>query len=482
MYLPKLKPIATFIIALLLGLSWRSGANAQLQPETTTVLCTSVATCATAQLPNVNAATLRRATGDVLGRSHIGVIIMHPHSGYTNFAACDGLTQRGFTTLCINGPFAGNQFGYYGMEQSVPSVRSAMNYLRNILTGPAITKVILFGHSGGGALMTFYQNIAENGPFACTGPEKVIPCVTDNLSNLPKADGLISFDGHPGNGFQGLTNLDPAVIGNVLNNRDPSLDMFTAANGYDAATNGAVYTPAFVKRFTAAQAIRNQDLISQALDLLNQRRIATGNPNDMGDSIPFDVVGARAAQIYQPDLALFSCTKSVETLLARDGTRPIQKICSARIPSGQLSTALIDASSIHVNVHIWLGAQSIRTNGRYTQTLDDITGLDYLSASTDTTGNLQGITVPALFMANGAHYFIRPVENDSQLAKSVDRTYAVSEGAVHGSGPCAPCARVILNNPNLTDAQANAYWTDPAGNGPAERSWNFMAEWLSARY
>ena len=235
MYLPKLKPIAILIITLILGLSWRSAANAQLQPVTTTVLCNSVATCATAQLPNVNAATLRRATGDVLGRSHVAVIMMHPHSGYTNFAACAGLTQRGFTTLCINGPFStGNQqFGYYGLEQSVPSVRSAVNYLRNIVTGPAITKVILFGHSGGGALMTFYQNIAENGPSACTGPEKIIPCVTDNLINLPKADGLISFDGHTGNAFQGLTNLDPAVIGNVLNNRDPSVDMFSAANGYD---------------------------------------------------------------------------------------------------------------------------------------------------------------------------------------------------------------------------------------------------------
>ena len=53
---------------------------------------------------------------------------------------------------------------------------------------------------------------------------------------------------------------------------------------------------------------------------------------------------------------------------------------------------------------------------------------------------------------------------------------------MHDGGPCAACTRVILNNPNLTNAEANAYWTDPAGNGPAERSWNFMAEWLSARY
>ena len=477
-----LKSASIFGSVLLLSLLWIAVVDAQLQPVTTTPLCNSVATCTAAQLPNVNAATLRRATGDVLGRSHIAVLIMHPHSGYTNFAACAGLTQRGFTTLCINGPFNGNQFGYYGLEQSVPSLRSAMNYLRNNVTGPAITKVILLGHSGGGALMTFYQTIAENGPFACTGPEKIVPCITDNLSNLPKADGLISFDGHLGNAFETLTYVDPAVIGNVLNNRDPSLDMFTSANGYDPATDGAVYTSAFIKRFTAAQAVRNQDLINQALALLQQERSATGNPNAMGDDIPFTVVGSIAARLFQPDLQLVSCTKNTEILLSRDGTRPTQKICSVRTPSGRLDSALTDASTQHVNVHIWLGAQSLRTNGRYTQALDDVTGIDYASSNTSTVNNLQGITVPELFMANGAHYFVRPVEIEYQLAKSTDRTYAVSEGAVHGSGPCADCARVILNNPNLTDAQANAYWTDPAGNGPAERSWNFMAEWLSARY
>jgi heme A synthase len=87
MYLRKPRLMATFGIALLLSLACKSAADAQLQPVTTTVLCNSVPTCTAAQLPNVNAATLRRAAGDVLGRSHIAVLIMHPHSGYTSFAA-----------------------------------------------------------------------------------------------------------------------------------------------------------------------------------------------------------------------------------------------------------------------------------------------------------------------------------------------------------------------------------------------------------
>jgi hypothetical protein len=54
-----------------------------------------------------------------------------------------------------------------------------------------------------------------------------------------------------------------------------------------------------VKRFLAAQAIRNQDILQQALDLLQQERIATGNPNAMGDDIPFNIVGGgNAARLW----------------------------------------------------------------------------------------------------------------------------------------------------------------------------------------
>ena len=33
--------------------------------------------------------------------------------------------------------------------------------------------------------------------------------------------------------------------------------------------------------------MRNRELTEQALDLLEARRIETGNPNDLGDAIPF---------------------------------------------------------------------------------------------------------------------------------------------------------------------------------------------------
>jgi len=295
------------------------------------------------------------------------------------------------------------------------------------------------------------------------------------LSNLPAADGVMLFDAHLGDSLATYTYIDPAVIGNTLGNRDPSLDMFSAANGYNAATDGATYTDAFKKRYTAAQAVRNADLISQALDLLQQRRIATGNPNDLGDAIPFTVVGGNAARLWQPDLSLLKCTQQAHILLARDGTRPNQVVCSVRPPSGQRTEGLSSASTLNINVHIFLGAHALRSNGRYTQTLTDITGLDYASSADTSAANVPFIKAPLVIIANSGHYFLRPDEIIFNTATTTDKTLAYEEGAVHGGTPCSACALQI--DPTLTSAQANAYFGDTV-----KRTMDFYAEWLAARY
>jgi len=466
---------AGLVISLFACLVWLTPSNAQ-QPITTTVICTSSATCATT-VPGAVAATLRRPTTDTLLRAHVGIFVMHPYSSYVNNTTiCNELAARGFTTLCANGPFNGNQFGYYGYEQHIPTIAAGLNYLRNNVTGPAVTKALIFGHSAGAPMMTLYQNVAENGPAACTGPEKLIPCVTTGLNNIPKADGVMLFDAHLGDSLATYTYIDPAIIvnatppGNVSSNRNPSLDMFSAANGYNFTTDGATYTDAFKKRFLAAQAIRNADLVSQALDLLQQRRIATGNPNDMGDAIPFTVVGGNAARLWQPDLNLVSCTKTAHTLLSHDGTRPVQKVCSVRTPSGNGSSdGLTNGSTITFTVHSYLGAHALLTNGRYTQTLDDITGLDYASSAATSAANVPYITVPIIIISNTGHYFIRPDEIIYDAAGSFDKTLAFEEGAVHGGTPCTACATAL--------GQPSTYFGDTV-----KRTMDFYAEWLAARY
>ena len=61
----------------------------------------------------------------------------------------------------------------------------------------------------------------------------------------------------------------------------------------------------------------------------------SGDPSQLGDDIPFAVVGSTAARLWQPDIRLLKYTKRAHTLLARDGTRPVRIIESVRVPAGE---------------------------------------------------------------------------------------------------------------------------------------------------
>jgi hypothetical protein len=54
----------------------------------------------------------------------------------------------------------------------------------------------------------------------------------------------------------------------------------------------------------------------------------------------------------------------------------VQIIQSVPSPLGNLDALDCSQSTLSVNVHIWRGAKLLRS-GRYSQTEDDITGLDY---------------------------------------------------------------------------------------------------------
>jgi hypothetical protein len=461
-----------FVICLLSSIAWIPISRAQLQPVTTTNFNNTIGNA----LPNLPAAILRRPTENVPGKTNVAIFIMHPYSSSTNYMGCSLLAQRGYTTLCADSEFTDNPNGFYGYEQHAPGIRSGTNYLRNTVSNPAITKVLIFGGSMGAPMMAFYQNVAENGPRVCQDPEKIIPCVDTNLHNLPKADGVMMRDAHLGDALATFTYVDPAIHDNFCEPRNPAVDMFSAANGYDAATDSAKYTKRFSNRYTTQQARRNQHLLNEALNLLRKKIKRTGDPTQLDDDIPFDVVGSTDARLWQPDISLLKYTKNPHILLARDGSRPVQIIESVRPPSGRRDAALdCEGSTPFANVHIWLGAHALRATPRlYTQTRDDMTG-DYDSSATSTVTNVKGITVPLIIIAHTGHYFIRPDEIIYDAAISSDKTIAFNEGAVHGGGPCSECALPI--DPTLTPAEANAYFGDTF-----KRSFDFYAEWLNERY
>jgi hypothetical protein len=130
---------------------------------------------------------------------HVGIVVMHRASNFLVTLACTELSKGGFMVLCMN-PRSDNNEALVRWETIPLDVKAGVEFLKK---QAGITKIILWGFSGGGPTMTFYQNVAENGVAACQGAKKLSPC-GDDLAGLPKADGLILVDAHPGNPVNGI--------------------------------------------------------------------------------------------------------------------------------------------------------------------------------------------------------------------------------------------------------------------------------------
>src|SRR5688500_6449808 len=120
---------------------------------------------------------------------HVGVVVMHRTSNFMSALACTELSRRGFAVLCMN-PRSDNHEAMVRFATIPLDVRAGVQLLRN---QPGITRILLWGFSGGGATMTLYQSVAEAGAAVCQGPGKLVQCGNE-LTGLTPADGLILVD------------------------------------------------------------------------------------------------------------------------------------------------------------------------------------------------------------------------------------------------------------------------------------------------
>jgi pimeloyl-ACP methyl ester carboxylesterase len=369
---------------------------------------------------------------------HVGVLAMHRTANYLNHRACTELSRRGFLLLCMNTRYENNE-ALVDFEKLPLDVKAGVDYLRR---QPGITKVVLFAHSGGGPLMSFYQAVAENGPTYCKGPNKLTEC-GDDLMGLPPADGIVFADAHPGNAINVLRSLNAAVA-NEDNPPDAApiaaLDMFDPNNGFNP--NGpSHYSADFQARYFKAQADRMNRLIDIARDKLDRiKRKAYGYPDDDIMVIPRagnPGAGAGAdARLFvtEPDIAAINSTSRPVKLLRNDGTIATEIVKSVFVanPTVARDNLRFRTGTKVFTLRSFLSAQAVRARNA----VDDI---DYCSTNNSTICAVQSISVPVMFAAMGAHYFIRDNERQYDMARSKDKDLVVIEGATHGFTPCAAC-------------------------------------------
>ena len=364
-------------------------------------------------------------TPNVGPRPHVAILIMHRTGNSLAHPGATELSRRGFLVLAMNPRFDNNEAAVV-WEDIALDVRSGVEFLKK---QPSITRVILFGHSGGGPTMTFYQAVAETGPEYCQGAEKLVEC-GDGLAHLPPADGIVLVDAHPGNPVNTLRSLNPAVVDDADPRQvDPGLDPFRLENGFDP-DEAPRYSEVFKRKYFAAQAARMNRLIDRALNKV--QRMKDGKDAYPDDDV-FLVVRAAGARLLQLDPTIHHRTVKPQKLLKDDGTVVKQIVESVRpVFRARADRDATFQGTRLLTIRSFLSAHAIRA----TNSMD---GIDWCSSNNSTPCALRNISVPLLITAMGAHYFVRDNEIHHEMAASKDKDFVVIDGATHRITPCVTC-------------------------------------------
>jgi len=370
-------------------------------------------------------------------KSQIAVYVMHFDSDYLSFSAGAELAGRGYRVLCANNSGGMSQSGRGGgIDDRLIDARAGVEYLRKL---PGVRKVVLLGHSGGGTLMSAYQNIAENGLKACQGPEKIARC-SDCVSDLLPADGVMLIDSNWSQAAMMLFSLDPAVVdesgGRAINQ---ALNLFNPENGFNA--NGSTYNSKFITKFLSAAGKRNNQLVKTALERLTA--INSGKGKYVDDE-PFIVPGAAQGfmnnKLYAQDVRLMSHTQKAWPLVRPDGSIVTQVVKSVRVPANRESfTGSYFQGALITTVRNFLGTYAVRVTGDYGYDEDSVYGIDWSSSYNCPPGNVKGITVPILVMGMTGSWEYLASETIYENAASADKTLAFVEGASHRYNTCKEC-------------------------------------------
>ena len=203
----RLPSVLLAIVALLTTQGQRTMPAAERQRQQQPSLKTTFVPLAN----NANALLIESAEPGPKRR--IVAINTHPdHNNNFNYFIGRELAARGYRALAVN---------YYGaedtLEEFLPPMAAAVKYARSL---PGVEKVVFATHSGGGPVLTFYEEIAEKGPAACQEPSRLYPCRGEGLKGLPKVDGLLLLDINIGAPHRMLS-LDPAVDTAQPTKREP---------------------------------------------------------------------------------------------------------------------------------------------------------------------------------------------------------------------------------------------------------------------
>lgn len=328
-----------------------------------------------------------------------------------------------------------------------------------------IDKIVILGHSGGGAMMTAYQNVAENGATACNGPEKIYPC-SDAMADLTPADGLMLLDANYGISTMALLSLNPAIMNeNNAHKQNYSLSVYNPANGFSNNTQ-CNYTAEFKSRFQKGVVARNNRILKHAQERLKAIEAGDGMfSDDEPLTIPASLYVGFNNLYITADVRSLHHTTYPWTLLEKNGTKN-QIVNSVRVPSGWTDISeQWEEAALKTTVRRYLSTMAIRANETFDIKADGFDGIDFDSTQMAPVSSIKGVSVPLLNLGMTGHYEYLNAEKIHLAAiKSKGTAIAFVQGAQHTIDTCTECES----------------YPGEFGN-TVVTCFNYVAEWLSKK-
>jgi hypothetical protein len=216
----------------------------------------------------------------------VGVVLMHPRVDFSHHYSIPRLVEAGFGVLAATSRHLNNDM-MCEHEELVLDLSACMKWMRS---KAGVSKVALFGNSGGGSLAAYFQAQAKLSSDARIERSPGGAPSGFRAAEMTPADALLLVAAHRGQGQVLLDCIDPSVT----DENDPfateaSLDMYDARNGFAEPPAPSKYSEELLARYRAAQRDRVARLDQRARAAIADHRAATEESEAAGFAQrPFD--------------------------------------------------------------------------------------------------------------------------------------------------------------------------------------------------